>query len=113
MNNIKENFDNIELFINNNIINNDDKIICNFLLNNLQNKINCYIIESNNESLQNNTEMKKQNFIEERINDINNKFILYMQNKTEIENILNDFYYQISNNDLLENLISIYNINNE
>ena len=158
MNNINENLKNIELFINNNISNNEDKIICNYLINNLQNKINYYIIENNDELIQNNinTEIKKQNFvenkisgnkddnesdnvnenkddnesdnkdekklndnktklsfIEERINDINNKFLLYMQNKEQIDKILNDFYFQISNNNLLENLSSIYNIQDE
>ena len=72
MNNINENLKNIELFINNNISNNEDKIICNYLLNNLQNKINYYIIENNNELIQNNinTEIKKQNFVEEKISEI-------------------------------------------
>lgn len=162
MNNINKNLKNIELFVNNNISNNEDKIICNYLINNLQNKINYYIIENNDELIQNNinTEIKKQNFvensisenkddnksdnvsgnkddnesenvsenkddnklndnktklsfIEERINDINNKFLLYMQNKEQIDKILNDFYFQISNNNLLENLSSIYNIQDE
>ena len=107
MNNIKEDFNNIELFIKNNIKKEEDKIICDYLLNNLQNKINNYIIENND------PEEIKNKFIEERINNINNKFILFMENKNNIDNILNDIYYQISNIDLLENLIGIYNINNE
>ena len=36
-----------------------------------------------------------------------------MQNKEQIEQIMNDFYFQISNNNLLENLSSIYNIQDE
>ena len=101
--------------IENNI--NEDVDIDTNILNENKDENNKEKKDENNKEKKDETKLKdtknKLSFIEERINDINNKFILYMQNKEQIEQIMNDFYFQISNNNLLENLSSIYNIQDE
>tara|TARA_B100001964_G_C13878731_1_gene441985 strand:- start:45 stop:479 length:435 start_codon:yes stop_codon:yes gene_type:complete len=101
--------------IENNI--NEDVDIDTNILNENKDENNKEKKDENNKEKKDENKLKdtknKLSFIEERINDINNKFILYMQNKEQIEQIMNDFYFQISNNNLLENLSSIYNIQDE